>query len=95
MIAVPVHDARDAIKRIGREPRVLFSVATEGSEAIAAAYRVFATAPHVEFLIDRQGYIRAVARSNGGAGDLDKTIAEIQRLNDEKAPAPAPEEHAH
>ena len=56
---------------------------------------MFATAPHVEFLIDRQGYIRAVARSNGGAGDLDKTIAEIQRLNDEKAPAPAPEEHAH
>ena len=95
VIAVPVHDARDAIKRIGREPRVLFSVATEGSEAIAAAYRVLATAPHVEFLIDRQGYIRAVARGNGGAGDLDKTIAEIQRLNDEKAPPPAPEEHVH
>jgi len=95
VIAVPVHDARDAIKRIGREPRVLFSVATEGSEAISAAYRVFAAAPHVEFLIDRQGYIRAVARGNGGAGDLDKTIAEIQRLNDEKAPPPAPEEHVH
>ena len=44
---------------------------------------------------DLPGYIRAVARGNGGAGDLDKTIAEIQRLNDEKAPPPAPEEHVH
>jgi putative copper resistance protein D len=95
VIAVPVHDARDAIKRIGREPRVLFSIVTEGAEAIVDAYRLFATAPHVELLIDRQGYIRAVTRGNGEAGDLDKTIAEIQRLNDEKAPPPAPEEHVH
>jgi len=95
VIAVPLHDARDAIRRIGREPRVLFSIVTEGAEPIVAAYRLFAAAPHVEFLIDRQGYIRAVTRGSGEAGDLDRTIAEVQRLNDEKAPPAAPEEHVH
>jgi len=95
VIAVPLHDARDAIRRIGREPRVLFSIVTEGAEPIVAAYRLFAAAPHVEFLIDRQGYIRAVTRGSGEAGDLEKTIAEVQRLNEEKALPVAPEEHVH
>ena len=95
VIAVPVDAAPDAIKRIGPEPRVLFSVVTEGAQAIVTAYHLLAASPHVEFLIDRQGYIRAVTRGSGAAGDLDKTIAEVQRLNEERTAASAPEEHVH
>ena len=58
-------------------------------------YHLFATGPHVEFLIDRQGYIRAVTRGGREGADLERTMAEVQRLNDEKAPPPAPEEHVH
>jgi hypothetical protein len=57
---------------------------------------MFAVAPHVELLIDRLGYIRAITRSGGEAGDLDSFMAQVQQLNDEKITAEAaPEEHVH
>jgi hypothetical protein len=57
---------------------------------------MFAVAPHVELLIDRQGFIRAITRSGGEAGDLDSFMAQVQQLNDEKITAEAaPEEHVH
>ena len=47
-------------------------------------------------LIDRQGDVRAIARGGGGAAaDSNALLAEIQQLNEEKAPGPAPEEHVH
>jgi len=96
VIAVPTDAAADAIRRLGAQPRVLFAVATEGAEAIVTAYRLFATSPYAEFLIDRQGYIRAILRGRGDEGDVDALVAQIQRLNDEKAPTEAaPEEHVH
>jgi hypothetical protein len=80
----------------GPEPRVLFPVVTEGAETIVAAYRLFALAPHVELLVDRQGYVRAITRSGGEALDFDALVAQVMQLNEEKIAAEAaPEEHVH
>lgn len=96
VIAVPADGAADAIRRLGAEPRILFPVVTDGAAEILATYRLFAGPAHVEVLIDRQGYIRAIARGGGGAAaDPNALLAEIQQLNEEKAPGPAPEEHVH
>src|SRR6266513_868374 len=93
VIAVPVDAAADALRALGAEPRILFPVVTDGAAEIAAAYGLFAAAPHTEFLIDRQGYLRAIARSRGEAGELNPLLAAIQQLNEEKSPPSAPEEH--
>ena len=96
VIAVPIDADPDAIRHLGPDPRIMFPVVTAGAETIVAAYRLFAVAPHVELLIDRQGYIRAITRSGGEAGDLDSFMAQVQQLNDEKITAEAaPEEHVH
>jgi putative copper resistance protein D len=96
VIAVPIDADPQAIRHLGPDPRIMFPVVTEGAEPIVAAYRLFAIAPHVEFLIDRQGYIRAITRSGGEEGDLDALVARIRELNDEKITAEAaPEEHVH
>jgi hypothetical protein len=93
---VPIDADPDAIRRLGPEPRVLFPVVTEGAETIVAAYRLFALAPHVELLVDRQGYVRAITRSGGEALDFDALVAQVMQLNEEKIAAEAaPEEHVH
>ncbi len=71
VVAVPPRSSPEAIAELGQSPPVLFPVVTDGTEDVAAAYRLFARdAAHAEFLIDRQGYIRAIWRSdqNGYAG---------------------------
>jgi len=95
VIAVPVGAATDALKALGAEPRILFPVVTDGAADIEATYRLFAEAPHAEFLIDRQGYLRTISKSRGDAVALSPLLAAIQQLNEEKAPPPAPEEHVH
>ncbi len=96
VIAVPIDADPDAIHHLGPDPRILFPIVTEGAETIVAAYRLFAVAPHVEFLIDRQGYVRAIARGSGEATDFDALVAQVRQLNDEKTAAEAaPEEHVH
>ncbi|PYM77313.1 MAG: hypothetical protein DME03_05505 [Candidatus Rokuibacteriota bacterium] len=96
VIAVPTDADRDAIRRLGDDPRVLFPVVTDGAEAIVATYRLFAAAPHAEFLIDRQGYVRTIARSRGQAAEMEPLLAQIQELNQERVPVePPPEEHVH
>lgn len=96
VIAVPTDADREAIRHLGEDPRVLFPVVTDGAEAIVSTYRLFAPAPHAEFLIDRQGYVRAIAKSRGQAEDLDSLLGQIQELNQERVPVEAPpEEHVH
>jgi putative copper resistance protein D len=96
VIAVPTDTARDAIKRLGAEPRILFPVVTDGAPAILATYRLFGLAPHAEFLVDRQGYLRARWLAEGGVtGAVNALLAEVQQLNEEKTAAPPPEEHVH
>jgi hypothetical protein len=69
---------------------------TDGAAEILAAYRLFSPAPHAEFLIDRQGYLRAITAAAADAPrDPSLLLAEVQRLNEEKTAAPPPAEHVH
>jgi putative copper export protein/mono/diheme cytochrome c family protein len=111
VIAVPADDAAGVIGRLGATPPKLFPVVTEGAADIAQAYGLFRRGltpdgllpgppmpPHMEFLIDRQGYIRArFLGSRGGALGLDvATLSrDIQGLNQERPIAPPPAEHVH
>ncbi|HEX3178166.1 MAG TPA: CopD family protein [Methylomirabilota bacterium] len=92
VIAVPTDAAPDAIKRLGAEPRVLFPVVTEGAADIVATYALFARAPHAEFLVDRQGYLRAVDTAPVGT---DALMANADTLNRERVVVEAPAEHVH
>jgi putative copper resistance protein D len=96
VIAVPTDAAPDAIRRLGADVRALFPVVTEGAADIVAVYRRFDPAPHVEFLVDRQGYIRARWSSRAETTrDVNLLLAEVQELNEEKIEAPPADEHVH
>jgi peroxiredoxin len=97
VIAAAPRSSPDSIADLGQSPSVLFPVITDGNEDIAAAYRLFAPgSAHTEFLIDRQGYIRAIWRSDRtGMPDADAVQAQVEKLNEEKAPPPIPDDHIH
>ncbi|MBI2203968.1 MAG: CopD family protein [Candidatus Rokubacteria bacterium] len=96
LLAVPMDAGPDAIARLGATPRVLFPVVTSGAPEIVAAYRLFTDAPHTEFLIDRQGYLRARwAAAAGETRDPNLLLAEVQQLNEEPQSAPPADEHVH
>jgi putative copper resistance protein D len=89
IIAVSTHATVDAISELGSSPAVMFPVVTDGAH-IVDAYRMIAPGPHAEFLIDRQGYIRAIWREASGA-----VQAEVHKLNEESEVAPFPDDHVH
>jgi putative copper resistance protein D len=94
IVAVPTDAAPDALRRLG-EARVFYPVVTDGAPDILDTYRLFSAASHVEFLIDRQGYLRALAAGSGTAlRNTEILLADLQRLNAEKA-LPPPAEHVH
>jgi putative copper resistance protein D len=111
VIAVPMDGGEKILSRIGASPRILFPVATEGAEDIVSTYALFRrtralegaqpNAPmpaHMEFLIDRSGYLRARWQPGGpqpGWSDIKVLLAEIQALNQETAVAAPPDEHVH
>jgi putative copper export protein/mono/diheme cytochrome c family protein len=96
IVAVPGDAAPDAIGRLAGWPPILYPIVTGGAPEILATYRLFSPAPHAEFLIDRLGYVRAVvAAADDPRRDVDLLLAEVQRLNEEKAVAPPPAEHVH
>jgi putative copper resistance protein D len=82
-------------------------IVTEGGREIVETYKLFARSfadegsvagtPHVEFLIDKQGYIRARwLPSQGDAwSNLDRLTSQIELLKKEKPRAPAPDDHVH
>lgn len=90
IIAVPTHAPRDALAELGASPPILFPVVTDGAADIVATYRMFASGPHAELLIDRQGYIRAIWDDAAGA-----IQAQVEKLNAEKSPPPFPDDHVH
>jgi putative copper export protein/mono/diheme cytochrome c family protein len=92
VIAVPTDAAPDAIARLGAEPRLFFPVVTDGAADIVATYGLLASGPHVEFLVDRQGYLRAIDRTPGG---LQQLLTNVVALNDEKVALAPPGEHVH
>jgi putative copper resistance protein D len=89
VIAVPTHTTAEAISELGSSPPVLFPVVTDG-EGIVETYRMLAPGPHAEFLIDRQGYIRAIWREQTGG-----VQAQVEKLNEERDVAPFPDDHVH
>jgi putative copper resistance protein D len=111
IVAAPLGDGRDIIRRLGGRPPILFPVITDGAGDIAATYMLLARgfgpaalsgrgAPplHAEFLIDRQGYVRArwLPGSPGPAWDRLPTLTDQVQLLDKETPAgPPPDEHVH
>ncbi len=95
-IAVPRDAAPNAIQRLGAEPAILFPVVTDGAQAIVDAYGLFGEAPHVEFLIDRSGYLRSRWAPEGPPiREVNLLLAEVQRLNEEPTGLPPADEHVH
>ena len=107
ILAVP--NEVEAIGKLGAMVRSL-PLVTDGSREIFDTYTLFRRSfseqgslpdppipPHTEFLIDRQGYVRArwIPRDGPGWNKTDNLLREIARLNKEKPSAPAPDEHVH
>jgi putative copper resistance protein D len=111
VVAVPQGDGSEIIRRLGARPPILYPVITDGAADIATTYALLGrglgpaslsprAAPplHVEFLVDRQGYIRArwLPGSPGPGWDTMRTLVEQIQLIDTETPAgPAPDEHVH
>ena len=93
IIAVPMNGEEKILSRIGASPRILFPVATEGAADIVSTYGLFRSTltpegarpdlpmpTHMEFLIDRSGYLRARWIPGGdrpGWSDIKTLVAEI------------------
>ena len=79
----------------------------EGIREITETYSLFSRSfaeekaynvtPHVEFLIDKQGYIRArwLAAESDAWRKIDVLLKQVVLLRNEKPRAPAPDEHVH
>jgi putative copper resistance protein D len=110
VLAVPRDADPGILRRLAVTPPALFPVVTEGAAEIVQTYGLFTRGleplpplrvppgpRHVEFLIDRQGYLRARWIPGGpsrGWQDLDVLVKEIQIL-DREAPSAPPDEHVH
>jgi putative copper resistance protein D len=106
VIAVPMQDAAHIYQTLGMHA-VNFPVAVDGSPEITATYTLFrrtfaseGVSPmpdHMEFLLDRQGYIRArwIPDESPGWKEIPRLLREIERLYKEAPRAPAPDEHVH
>ncbi len=108
VLAVP-RDARVFLDRDQAEPLSL-SIAIDGSLEAFETYSILrrslseegmrpdAPMPsHMEFLIDRQGYVRArwIADESRGWTNAELLMREIAQLNQEEPSAPAPDDHVH
>jgi putative copper resistance protein D len=88
-----------------------FPVATQGATEIARSYALFrrtlsnpdlsgegTSSKHMEFLIDRYGYLRArwiPAVDGAGWTDIGELMRQIDQLNREKEIRPPPDDHVH
>ncbi len=82
-------------------------IVSEGIREITQTYKLFARSfagddaitatPHAEFLIDKQGYIRArwLPAENAAWHKVDLLMQQIDALRKEKPTAPAPDDHVH
>jgi putative copper resistance protein D len=111
LIAVPLGDGERIIRRLGDRPPMLFPVITDGAAEIGATYTLLsrglgpralareASAPtHVEFLLDRQGYVRArwlPGAPGRGWDEVPNLLEQVLVLDREKPAGPPPDEHVH
>jgi putative copper resistance protein D len=110
ILALPLGDAARVYRDLGTT-LTSYPVVVEGAAEAAATYALFRrdlTAagqlsdpplpPHMELLIDRQGYVRARWIPDGrasGWADPVRLLGELDRLAAESSARPAPEEHVH
>ena len=105
IILVP-SDGEEANMKIGTVSQVV----TEGGREIFETYSLFGTSfaydpssldasrpHHTEFLIDKQGYIRArwIAREGPGWSKIENLLQQVETLRNEKSQSPAPDDHVH
>ena len=96
LIAVPHDGAPDAIRQLAGDVRMFFPIVTGGAEDIVTTYSLFTRAPHAEFVIDRQGYLRARwAVAGTPERDVDLLLADLHQLNQEKIAVAPADEHVH
>jgi putative copper resistance protein D len=96
IVAVPRAAGPDAIKRLADGPRILFPIVTGGAADIVAAYDLLGRGRHAEFLVDRQGYIRARwIADDDPRRDVAELLANVRRLNEEPVAVAAADEHVH
>jgi putative copper resistance protein D len=108
VLAIPLHGQREATHQLKRFPRL--AVVADGATEAAITYTMLRKSlspvgvlpippfpAHVEFLIDRQGYIRArwLPDSSPKWAERQDLLAAIAWLNREKPRAPAPDDHVH
>lgn len=104
ILAIPRTEAARVYRALGGAP-VFFPIVVDGAEEAATTYALFGrdrdrdtAPPHVEYLVDRQGYLRGRwSPDAGGAGwaDVSRLVAEVERLAREPVAAPLPGEHVH
>jgi putative copper resistance protein D len=110
VLAVPVNDLNQQ-DFAGITAGIPFPVATQGASEITRSYSLFrrtlsnpdlageGTMPkHMEFLIDRYGYLRArwiPAVDGKGWTDIGELIQQVEQLNREKELRPPPDDHVH
>jgi putative copper resistance protein D len=107
VLAIPLDTDQDVVPP---ETATRLTLVTDGATEAAITYTLFRkslspagrlTIPpfpaHVEFLIDRQGYVRArwLPGNEPGWAKAEELLATIGWLNQEKPRAPAPDEHIH
>ena len=110
ILAVPLNDLKpqDLTVITTATP---FQVTTQGAPEIARSYSLFrrtlsnpdlagegTTPNHMEFLIDRYGYLRArwiPAVDGSGWADIAELTRQIEQLNREKEIRPPPDDHVH
>ena len=108
VLAVPLDTDHEMAPQLDAALRL--AIVTEGAAEAAMAYTLFRKSlsptgrlpvppvpSHLEFLIDRQGYIRGRWLSDDWPGWAENhaLIAAIEQLHQEKPRAPAPDEHVH
>jgi putative copper resistance protein D len=110
VLAVPLSAEADVYRALG--PRLLFlPIVVDGAPEAGVTYSLFrrdlsaagqapdpAVPPHMELLIDRQGYLRArwiPAHGERGWEDPTRLLAEVQRLGREAPRRAPPDDHVH
>lgn len=110
VLAAPVNDP-DPQDMAAITAYIPFPLATQGAPEIVRSYALFrrtlsnpdlagegTTPKHMEFLIDRYGYLRArwiPAVDGSGWTDIAELMRQIEQLNREKELRPPPDDHVH
>jgi putative copper resistance protein D len=107
ILAIPLSSdeaSQAATRRLG----LPFPVVTDGAIEASVAYTLFRSSlssgnppdaplipPHIEFLIDRQGYMRGRLTPTKGWAKSEPLLGALKQLQQEKLAAPPPNLHVH